>query len=308
MSTTELKQAEPIGFSEQLLAYQQSVENNLACYFGANDESWSSLIPVQASLYSLMAGGKRIRPVLILAVAELLGLEKSQAMPFAAALEMIHTYSLIHDDLPCMDNDDMRRGKPTCHVKFNEAYALLAGDALLNRAYEVIFKATVDGASAKAGALIAQMAGFKGMIGGQSLDLWAENQKIDETTLLRLHRLKTGCLLKAAILTPVILANKGEDQVYTILEKFADHLGLAFQIKDDILDVVSTKETLGKSIGKDQDSNKSTFVTLYGLEKAKLFLQWEITSAEDALEQLSQLGYNTAFLRDLNSYLLHRDK
>jgi len=309
-------------FQETLVKYQDLINEALEGAFKGNDISFhaayghASAMPIdmtmEAALYSLMAGGKRIRPVLMLSVSDMLEIPVSKVMPFACAIEMIHTYSLIHDDLPCMDNDDTRRGMPTCHVKYPEPIALLAGDALLNRAYEIMLNECLDGdlRKVKAAAFLAGMAGANGMIGGQTMDLLSEGKKISYELLMKLHRKKTGCLLTAPVIIPVILHSRIGDSLFLNeqLTEFADHIGLAFQIKDDLLDVTSTKEILGKSIGKDAVEEKSTFVTLYGLQKAQELLQKEMDAAHDNLVRLRNDGYNTRFLEDLNNYLLVRNK
>lgn len=299
-----------IFFREKMDDFQNRVNDALTGYFTGGEPFLD--LTMEASLYSLMAGGKRIRPVMMLGTAEMLGLPMDTIMPFACAIEMIHTYSLIHDDLPCMDNDDTRRGMPTCHVKFSEPIALLAGDALLNRAYEVVLEACLDGdkRKVKAALFLARMAGARGMIGGQTLDLLSEGKKIPDDVLRTLHRKKTGCLLTAPVIIPVFLAagDGSEEFLEENLTKFAAHVGLAFQIKDDLLDVTSTKEILGKSVGKDAAEEKSTFVTLYGLEKARELLRSEIDGASGVLAVLREAGYETSFLEELNRYLFEREK
>ncbi|MGN1059799.1 MAG: polyprenyl synthetase family protein, partial [Clostridia bacterium] len=219
--------------------------------------------------YSLFSGGKRIRPVLCVACAELFG-NAEEALPFACAIEMIHTYSLIHDDLPCMDDDDLRRGKPTNHIVYGEAMAVLAGDALLNLAFETVLQhskaapaLTLEGLK-----IIAESAGTEGMIGGQVIDLESEGKTIDSVTLMAMHVHKTGALMMAAAKTGALIGGGTKEDVLT-MEKFARYLGVAFQIKDDILDVESTAEVLGKPIGSDSANQKTTFVTLYGLEQSR---------------------------------------
>ena len=238
----------------------------------------------EAMIYSLKNGGKRIRPVIMLATAELLGVDKKDVLSFAIAIECIHAYSLIHDDLPAMDNDDLRRGKPTNHKVYGEAMAILAGDALLNYAFELILRRVSDKNSISAGRLLALYAGAFGMIGGQALDILSEDKPLgdkSEETLYNIHANKTGRLLSASVLVPSCLAgNLHFDELST----YGKNLGLLFQITDDILDFTSTPEKLGKSVNKDKDSNKLTFVTLFGLEEAskkaeKCYLDGSITLA-----------------------------
>lgn len=266
-------------------------------------------IVAQAARYSLLGGGKRIRPVLLLAVAEMLGASIAAAMPFACAVEMIHTYSLIHDDLPCMDDDDLRRGRPTCHKVFGEAMAVLAGDALLNRAFEVMLEAVDlnNPGTVAAARIMAQAAGAQGMIGGQALDLTAEGRIISLTELQLLHSLKTGALLKAPTLAAAALAGSSS-RITDFLAQFADAIGLAFQIQDDILDATADTSTLGKSAGKDLRDQKSTYATLCGIDAARGYLDDAIQDARSALNSLADNGLNTNFLINLADYLLTRAK
>lgn len=261
----------------------------------------------KAMRYSLMAGGKRLRPVLALSVCDMLGGNPDEVLPFGCAIEMIHTYSLIHDDLPCMDDDDYRRGRLTNHKVFGEAVAVLAGDALLNYAFEIMIKAVLKDArnrKAKLEAMniIAGASGPSGMIGGQIIDLESENKKISPELLHEMHKHKTGALIKASVLSAAAICNASEP-VMDSLGKFADNLGLAFQIKDDILDVEGNSELLGKNVGSDASKNKNTFVTVYGLEKSKEMLAYY---TEQAIESLNTFGEKGGFLRELASYLLER--
>ena len=220
--------------------------------------------------YSLLNGGKRIRPVLALACADALGIPNSEILPFALALEMIHTYSLIHDDLPAMDNDDFRRGKPSCHKQFGEANAILAGDALLNEAYAICFEQCKKGEKyIQAASLLNECAGAYGMIAGQSADILftASNEEVTEENLDYIYTHKTGKLLLAPVAIASIL---GDNQSYLPLESFGRLLGRLFQMTDDILDVVGTSAQLGKTVGKDEKENKLTCVKLYGLEGSQV--------------------------------------
>lgn len=299
-------------FRERLSFYQTTIEEALPLWFLQDNQEIDRT--KEAALYSLRAGGKRIRPALFLGTADMLGVSLDVALPFACAIEMIHTYSLIHDDLPCMDNDDFRRGKPTCHVQFSEAIALLAGDALLNRAYEICLKqCLVDDdrkSRAKAGYFLSRMAGSDGMIGGQTIDILSEGQMISSEKLHELHAKKTGCLLKAPVMIPFLLSEY--DDVHPILrhnlDEYASHVGLAFQIKDDLLDVTSTKEILGKSIGKDAADNKSTFVTIFGEAKATKYLEDEIDAAGQNLTNIKNMGFSVSFLEGITEYLFKRDR
>lgn len=239
----------------------------------------------EAMAYSLEAGGKRLRPMLALEFCRLAGGEPEKAMPFACAVEMIHTYSLIHDDLPCMDNDDMRRGKPSCHKAFGEATALLAGDALLTKAFEMLSKAELPPERiVKAAAILSRCAGIDGMIGGQAVDLLNEAQAPDFDILELTCRLKTAALLQAACLLGTAAA--GNDQMTDKAREYGLNLGLAFQIVDDILDVTGDSALLGKPVGSDAENGKTTFVTLCGLEKARELAEKYSWGAVEVLAQI----------------------
>ncbi len=296
-------------FQSQYQAWLGLIEKALPDFFPLMPEHEGGAV-VEAARYSLMAGGKRIRPVLALAVADMLGIETDKAMPYACAIEMIHTYSLIHDDLPCMDDDSWRRGRKTCHIVYGEALAVLAGDALLNRAYELLLE-TIDvqqPASREAALQIASAAGSRGMIGGQTLDLAAEKNQISASEMQKLHMMKTGALLKAPIIAMVKLAGLKADRQIAF-EMYAEAIGLAFQIQDDILDVVSDREQMGKTTGKDARDNKSTYVSLYGLEGAREQLSRAIEQAYDHLRRIQeQAGLGRVFLHGMTDYLLNREK
>ena len=257
---------------------------------------------LKAMKYSVENGGKRVRPVLVLEACKMCGGDINSAVDIACALEMIHTYSLIHDDLPCMDNDDMRRGKPSCHIKFGEEYALLAGDALLTYAFETVAKANIDDAKkAAAVACLAESAGFGGMVGGQVIDLQSEGKKISYETLRKMHSLKTGALIRCAVRLGCICAC-ADSKMTNALVSYADNLGYAFQAVDDILDVTSTEEVLGKPIGSDEECGKTTYVTLFGVEKAKKIAK-ELT--DNAINSISGFE-NSEFLIRLAKELTER--
>lgn len=259
---------------------------------------------VEAMKYSLVNGGKRLRPVLCLEFAKACGGDRFDALDFACAVEYIHTYSLIHDDLPCMDDDDMRRGKPSCHKQFGEATALLAGDALLTHAFQIVAGAELDDSKiALACSLLAQNAGVQGMVGGQVIDLKYESESPDLRQLLSVHRLKTGALISAACLLGCIAAG-ADDKKIAAASAYAYDLGVAFQIKDDILDVTGSSEELGKPVGSDEDNNKTTYVSLRGIENAQKDVE-KLTSA--AISRLSEFQ-NTEFLEALSRYLVNRNK
>ena len=256
--------------------------------------------------YSLSIGGKRIRPVLVLEFCRVCGGDINDALPLAAAIEMIHTYSLIHDDLPCMDDDDMRRGKPSCHKVFGEEYALLAGDGLLTEAFSVIansdFAKKNPIGAIKAVSLLSGFSGVNGMIGGQVIDLKCEENKASLETLKTMDRLKTGALIKCACLLGVIAANGNEEKEKSAIG-FAENLGLAFQIVDDILDVTGNEETLGKPIGSDAESGKSTYVSVLGLEKCQSEAK---RLTEEAVAILEVFGAESGFLKNLAYMLIER--
>ncbi len=266
--------------------------------------SYGEEIVADAMRYSLQNGGKRIRPVLVLEFARLCGGDVKKALPFAAAIEMIHTYSLIHDDLPCMDNDDMRRGKPSCHKKYGEEYALLAGDGLLTLAFEMLTKSDFsDGQKVKAVTALSTHSGYQGMIGGQTVDLMSEGKKVSLERLRTMDNLKTGKLINCAALLGCICADADSEKTDAAI-KYTNALGLAFQIVDDILDVTSTAEKLGKPIGSDSEKDKSTYVSILGIEKSKQYAE-ELTN--EALNSLECFGDDAIFLRNLALNLLERD-
>lgn len=238
----------------------------------------------QAMRYSVENGGKRIRPALLLEFCRVCGGDYKKAVPFACALEMIHTYSLIHDDLPCMDNDDFRRGKPSCHIAFGEEYALLAGDALLTLAFETAMKSNLSAEiTVKAAKELAKAAGVMGMVGGQVLDLQNEGKKVGIPDLQKTDELKTGELIRAACVLGCVCAG-ADDKKIAAAEKYAHDIGIAFQIVDDILDVTSDEETLGKPIGSDEENQKSTYVSLLGIEKSRKTAEELTLNAQKALD------------------------
>ncbi len=279
----------------------QDIEQALDQYLSYAKEDADQLV-YEAARYSLLDGGKRVRPLLLLEFASLFDVNQEQAMPFACALECIHTYSLIHDDMPCMDNDDLRRNRPTNHKIYGEAMALLAGDALLNRAYELLLSSICSKNEARAAAYIADCAGMRGMIGGQCVDLVNEGKILDKATLDIMHAKKTGALIRAACVGGAMLGTDNEDMLQAA-EMYAKELGLAFQIIDDILDVEGDVKQLGKNIGADAQQGKNTFVSIYGLKSAK---QMAITHTQHALEQLDKLPHSE-FLRNITHFLLKRN-
>ena len=296
-------------FMEEL---QQKVEhiNNVLEKFLPAEEGQQRII-FEAMNYSVRAGGKRLRPILMEETYHMFGGSSAVIEPFMAAIEMIHTYSLVHDDLPAMDNDEYRRGKKTTHAVYGEAMGILAGDALLNLAYETTAKAfdmeVTDARVARAFAVLAKKAGVYGMVGGQVVDV--ESEKSDDCPITRekldfIYRLKTGALIESSMMIGAILAGASSDEVSRV-EQIAAKLGLAFQIQDDVLDVTSTLEVLGKPVGSDEKNNKATYVTFEGLDKAVSDVE---RISKEAEEQLDDLGYDDAFLKELFEYLIHREK
>ena len=296
-------------FMEEL---QQKVEhiNNVLEKFLPAEEGQQRII-FEAMNYSVRAGGKRLRPMLMEETYHMFGGSSAVIEPFMAAIEMIHTYSLVHDDLPAMDNDEYRRGKKTTHAVYGEAMGILAGDALLNMAYETAAKAfdmeVTDVRVARAFTVLAKKAGVYGMVGGQVVDV--ESEKSDDCPITRekldfIYRLKTGALIESSMMIGAILAGASSDEVSRV-EQIAAKLGLAFQIQDDVLDVTSTLEVLGKPVGSDEKNNKATYVTFEGLDKAVSDVE---RISKEAEEQLDDLGYDDAFLKELFEYLIHREK
>lgn len=296
-------------FMEEL---QQKVEhiNDVLEKFLPAEEGQQRII-FEAMNYSVRAGGKRLRPILMEETYHMFGGSSAVIEPFMAAIEMIHTYSLVHDDLPAMDNDEYRRGKKTTHAVYGEAMGILAGDALLNLAYETAAKAfdmeVADTRVARAFAVLAKKAGVYGMVGGQVVDV--ESEKSDDCSITRekldfIYRLKTGALIESSMMIGAILAGASSDEVLRV-EQIAAKLGIAFQIQDDVLDVTSTLEVLGKPVGSDEKNNKATYVTFEGLDKAVSDVE---RISKEAEEQLDDLGYDDAFLKELFEYLIHREK
>lgn len=290
-----------MNYKDRLMEYAAEVEAALDRYLPEKGGAQADIY--KAMRYSLLGGGKRIRGVLALVCCELCGGKKEKALPFAAAVEMVHAYSLIHDDLPAMDNDDMRRGKPSNHIAFGEAMAILAGDGLLGEAVNVILKNANDMECAwQAMKVLANAYGPEGMLGGQVMDMQAENKKISYDELLCLQQHKTGALIKAACLMGAIVGG-GEDKTLRKLESYAEKIGLAFQVKDDILDVESTDEELGKNTGSDKEQGKSTFVSLCGLNEAKLTV---IRLSQEAADLFPGESQSEVFLRETAQYLATR--
>lgn len=283
---------------------QQLVESALAGEL--NKKSPIDKTLTESMEYSLMAGGKRLRPVLLMAAADALGTDGTKFLKTGIAIEMIHTYSLIHDDLPAMDDDDYRRGKLTNHKVYGAGMATLAGDALLTLAFEVMLRQ--EGVDAETLVKVVRemsvAAGPDGMVGGQALDMESENKRIDMDTMRLVHMGKTGALFRAAIRSGAILAGATEVQLAALTE-YADKFGLAFQITDDILDVIGDEAVIGKPVGSDEKNHKSTYVTLTSLDEAKKLAQ---ETVEEAVAALKDFGPEADFLRELVSYLVDRNK
>jgi geranylgeranyl diphosphate synthase type II len=264
---------------------------------------------VQAMKYLLMADGKRIRPVLCLAAAEAVGGKPQTVLPAACALEIVHTYSLIHDDLPAMDNDDLRRGKPTCHVAFDEATAILAGDALLTLAFQVLSSVQFTGENQASGWLkvihiISTATGYQGMIRGQMLDMASEGQHLTVDELKSMHALKTGALIEASLVCGALLADARKHQL-EILKTYAQNIGLAFQVTDDILNVEGNPKEMGKAVGTDQLREKSTYPAILGLETSRQFAK---NLVEKALQALEIFDKKAEPLRGLATYIIDRKR
>lgn len=284
------------------------IEEVLAKYL-PKEEGYAARV-MEAMNYSVLAGGKRLRPILMEETYHMFGGKDQVIEPFMAAQEMIHTYSLVHDDLPCMDNDEYRRGRKTTHAVYGEGMAVLAGDALLNFAFETACKAfsmTEDvEKAAKALSILAKKAGIYGMIGGQTADIMAEDAEVSQVTeelLMYIHENKTAALIQSSMMIGAVLAGADTKQINDI-EKIGYNIGIAFQIQDDILDVTGTFEELGKPIGSDEENNKVTCVTLMGLEKAKE----EVSRlSNEAVALLKEMGYEHDFLEKLIIDLIHRN-
>ena len=263
---------------------------------------------MEAMNYSVLAGGKRLRPLMMYETYRMFGGEGEVIRPFMAAMEMIHTYSLVHDDLPAMDNDEYRRGKLTTHAKYGHAMGILAGDALLNFAFETAASAFDYGEDpgwvAKALQILAKKAGVYGMIGGQVVDVQSSGHAISKERLDFIYKLKTSALLEAAMMTGAVLAGAAEEEVRTI-EQVASDVGVAFQVRDDILDVTGTLESIGKPVHSDDKNEKTTYVTLKGLEQASADVE---ELSDRALRNLASLPYKNEFLTELIQSLVYRDR
>jgi farnesyl diphosphate synthase len=294
-----------VNLLEQIRAAQSRLDTYIGEYFSKPLDTDNTV--KEATYYSINNGGKRLRPFLVYSVGNLFGANKADLDVAAAAIECIHSYSLVHDDLPAMDNDDLRRGKPTCHIAFDEAQAILAGDALQTLAFELLSEHTFQVPALQQLAMInavAKASGIQGMVGGQALDIAATNIDVALDELERIHRLKTGALLNCAIKLGAYCAPNIEQDVINALENYGQKLGLAFQVKDDILDIEGNTAVLGKPQGSDLDNQKSTYPALLGLDGAK---QKANQLIEDALHALDSVPHNTDVLAELAKYIIERD-
>lgn len=273
---------------------KNTVDQALAAYFQDAAAPYRTLL--EAMRYSLNAGGKRLRPVLVLAFCRACGGDTGAALPVACAIEMVHTYSLIHDDLPCMDNDNLRRGKPTNHVIYGACTATLAGDALQAEAFRTILESCLPAETrAECARILAEAAGTTGICGGQQLDMEGEQKQLSRDELFEIHKRKTAAMIRAACLMGITCGNGTPEQVQAA-EEYAEALGLAFQIRDDMLDVISTVEELGKPIGSDAQEGKTTFMSLYGLDRCQQYVH-ELT--EQASAAIADVFTDAAFLQAL---------
>ncbi|QJA09183.1 polyprenyl synthetase family protein [Romboutsia sp. CE17] len=292
-------------FKQSLKEKSNYIESLLDEYKPKEDGYQTTIM--EAMNYSLKAGGKRLRPILTLEACKIVGGNEEDAIPFAVAIEMIHTYSLIHDDLPALDNDDLRRGKPTNHKVFGEAMAVLAGDALLNYAFEVMLSNSINKENPqkylKAINEIAKSVGIYGMIGGQVVDVESEDKSISKEKLDFIHLNKTAAIIIGCMRAGAIIGNADEEQLEKIT-KYGKNIGLSFQIVDDILDIIGDEAKLGKHVGSDIENNKSTYPSLLGLEKSKEIAKQLIYEAKDSIKDLSQ---DHSFLDGLANYIIDRE-
>ena len=292
-------------FNNSLKAKSDYIEDLLKKYMPKEDGYQSTIM--EAMNYSLKAGGKRLRPILTLEACKVVGGNEEDAIPFAMAIEMIHTYSLIHDDLPALDNDNLRRGKPTNHKVYGEAMAILAGDGLLNYAYEVMLSNSLNKKKPenylKSINEIAKSAGIYGMIGGQVVDVQSENTSIPKEKLDYIHLNKTGAIMIGCMRAGAIIGNANEDELEKIT-RYAKNIGLSFQIVDDILDIIGDQSKLGKNIGSDIENNKSTYPSLIGLEESK---EIAIKLIDEAKENIKSLNGDSSFLEGLANYIIDRE-
>lgn len=290
---------------DKILNKRTEYVNEIIHQFAPKEIGLQKII-MEAMNYSLLAGGKRLRPLIMFETYKMFGGDQEEIKSFMAAMEMIHTYSLIHDDLPAMDNDDYRRGRKTNHVVYGENIGILAGDALLNYAFEVMSKEALCNFDSKkcvrAIHVLATKAGIYGMIGGQTIDVTTEGTKIGMDVVLEIHRLKTAALIEASMMVGAILAGAKDEEIEKV-EKIANCVGLAFQIQDDILDVTGTAEMLGKPVLSDEKNDKTTYISIVGLEQARTDVE---KYSDKALDMLDSFHKDSAFLNELFKKLIHR--
>lgn len=289
-------------FLQKYDSYKNAVEEGIAKALRGYKEQVPKIL-MESMEYSALGGGKCIRGVLVLGTGEMLGIDENLLIKYAVAAEMIHASSLIHDDMPCMDNDTMRRGKPCNHIAYGEAVALYAGLGLLNTAYELLLSDCGKEVEIKAAYELMKSAGVKGIMKGQSLDILNEGRKVDFDTLKTIHACKTGALLRAVVVIPAILS--GKQEAVESMEIYGENIGTAFQIVDDILDVTASSEDLGKTAGKDLEADKLTYVKIFGVDRAKEMAQEHIDTAISALDSIEG---NSSFLKETAEFILNRRK
>ena len=290
-------------FKKQIPEFKKSIDNHLRIVLSESDQSSEELS--QAMKYSVMNGGKRIRPMMMLASAVVIDVDSQHVIPFATAIELLHSFSLIHDDLPCMDDDSLRRGQPTTHVKFGEATATLAADSLQSLAFELMAKAEFPESKSSQLELISMIAnsiGSAGMAGGQSLDLDSENKKLDPSSVENIYMLKTGKLLQASILGPTYFRELDEEKV-SALKNFSESIGVAFQIQDDLIEAVGDADIIGKSIESDKSKNKAAYPLLFGVSESKKRVENLYKSACDSLKVF---GESSSSLMDMAEIIIQR--
>lgn len=298
----KLEPQPPADIRQQIAQWRDEIEEALDRYSQLDDESPELL--TDAIRYSLLGNGKRLRPLLVLSACDACGGDPMAAIPAAAAVEMIHAYSLVHDDLPGMDDDDMRRGRPTCHVQYNHATAILVGDSLQSMAFGLLADELSSALAVRCVSLLASAAGPRGMAGGQQDDLQAETIEPDEALLLRIHRRKTGALLAVSLEIGGVIAGANELQLEN-LRQFGQNMGLAFQVTDDLLDVAGDSGTVGKRTGKDQGRGKVTYPGLFGIDESRARAADLIAAAE---RNLQGFGANADILRSIARYVLERQQ
>ena len=290
-------------FKKQIPEFKKSIDDHLKIILSESDQSSEELS--QAMKYSVMNGGKRIRPMMMLASAVAIDIDTQHVIPFATAIELLHSFSLIHDDLPCMDDDSLRRGQPTTHIKFGEATATLAADSLQSLAFELMARADFPESKSSQLELISMIAnsiGSGGMAGGQSLDLDSENKKLDPSSVENIYMLKTGKLLQASILGPTYFRTLDEEKV-SALKNFSELIGVAFQIQDDLIEAVGDADVIGKSIESDKSKNKAAYPLLFGVSESKKRVE---NLYESACDSLKVFGESSSSLMDMAEIIIHR--